>query len=775
MKTKRSLCLLLSLVLLAVCISAGTAEFYEEAAEEDPSALLEMAGALGGGSEEAEEEEFAGTFEMAATGRQIWSVSDGELLCTDMTTWEELDAVELEDLPEMAGIRPAGEEVTISCCGLGAFRENALLFLNWQDGGENHSMLFHLGLKDNEIQLLRTQDATEQLRLLFDGKTAWNEVNMTASGDAVYFGVLDSDFMFRQVLYHPDSGEVLTLEEQSLMIQYAVFPWQDHFLVLRVSLEEEQACELMKLDAVTGDISRVDTVKTGSFAQPMNLASDPAGENVCFTINNSAYRYRLGSGQAAEPFAVLPENPVDYRTGLAAGECYVVQTEERELMPVNIRATLSSTRLNIANIAADDSIADLAGLYNLQHPESYAAITDGGEESAVLDEMLSGSSRFDLYVVRMNTEAYSALLSRGYMGDMSGSSMLTALAEDFTPAVRQEIIRDGRLYAMPLYTDNRCLLLNTEWMAQTAGVPEESIPTSWPEFLALTARISQSGLLREDGGYCFGEPGMTAESFREQLLAWILNDCLLWLRQDESRLSQLPQVLTPILQAMETINFEGLGLAKEDAEDLTWFMTNPQKGVLTEEYLEIEASTREPGTVFWPLSVTAGGERLIPQEIAAVFVNPYSEHPDLALSYVEYVWENMDVLRKMIFCRSLNEPVVNSAYEEDLAYLEAMIPEYEAALEGAPGPEEKAVLTQELQNLQDELADYRENGRWYASEESIAAYREKEEQLRPAAPDFWSADEEDQAVLQYLDGMISADLFARQLQAALRMHQMELE
>ena len=158
-----------------------------------------------------------------------------------------------------------------------------------------------------------------------------------------------------------------------------------------------------------------------------------------------------------------------------------------------------------------------------------------------------------------------------------------------------------------------------------------------------------------------------------------------------------------------------------------------------------------------------------------MFVNPYSEHPDLALSYVEYVWENMDVLRKMIFCRSLNEPVVNSAYEEDLAYLEAMIPEYEAALEGASGPEEKAVLTQELQNLQDELADYRENGRWYASEESIAAYREKEEQLRPAAPDFWSADEEDQAVLQYLDGMISADLFARQLQAALRMHQMELE
>jgi hypothetical protein len=636
-------------------------------------------------------------------------------------------------------------------------------------------MLFYLGLKEKEIQLLKAQDATEQLRLLFDGKTAWNEMNMAASGDAVYFGVLDSDFMFRQALYHPDSGELLTLEEQSLMIQYAVFPWQNHFLVLRISLEEEQACELMKLDAVTGDISRVDTVKTGSFAQPMNLASDPAGENVCFTINNSAYRYRLGSGQTAEPFAVLPENPVDYRTALAAGECYVIQTEERELMPVNIRATLSSTRLSIANIAADDSIADLAGLYNLQHPESYAAITDGGEESAVLDEMLSGSSRFDLYVVSMNTEAYSALLSRGYMGDMSGSSRLTALAEDFTPAVRQEIIRDGRLYAMPLYTDNRCLLLNTEWMAQTAGVPEESIPTSWPEFLALTARISQSGLLREDGGYCFGEPGTTAETFREQLLAWILNDCLLWLRQDESRLSQLPQVLTPILQAMETINFEGLGLAKEDAEDLTWLMTNPQKGVMTEEYLEIEAGTREPGTGFWPLSVTAGGERLIPQEIAAVFVNPYSEHPDLALSYVEYVWENMDVLRKMIFCRSLNEPVVNSAYEEDLAYLEAMIPEYEAALEGASGPEEKAVLTQELQNLQDELADYRENGRWYASEESIAAYREKEEQLRPAAPDFWSADEEDQAVLQYLDGMISADLFARQLQAALRMHQMELE
>ena len=61
MKTKRSLCLYLALVMLFACIPAGTAEFYAETAEENPSALLEMADALEGGPEGTEEEEFAGT------------------------------------------------------------------------------------------------------------------------------------------------------------------------------------------------------------------------------------------------------------------------------------------------------------------------------------------------------------------------------------------------------------------------------------------------------------------------------------------------------------------------------------------------------------------------------------------------------------------------------------------------------------------------------------------------------------------------------------------
>ena len=71
------------------------------------------------------------------------------------------------------------------------------------------------------------------------------------------------------------------------------------------------------------------------------------------------------------------------------------------------------------------------------------------------------------------------------------------------------------------------------------------------------------------------------------------------------------------------------------------------------------------------------------------------------------------------------------------------------------------------------LNDYKENARWSASEQSIAEYRSLAEQMALTVPEFWSADEEDAAVLQYLDGMISADQFVNALVTTLRMQAME--
>ena len=85
----------------------------------------------------------------------------------------------------------------------------------------------------------------------------------------------------------------------------------------------------------------------------------------------------------------------------------------------------------------------------------------------------------------------------------------------------------------------------------------------------------------------------------------------------------------------------------------------------------------------------------------------------------------------------------------------------------------KAAIQDELAELQAFMQDYAANAQWSASEASIALYRSLEPLMRPALPAFWSADAEDVAVLQYLDGLISAETFVSELKDALNMAALE--
>ena len=73
------------------------------------------------------------------------------------------------------------------------------------------------------------------------------------------------------------------------------------------------------------------------------------------------------------------------------------------------------------------------------------------------------------------------------------------------------------------------------------------------------------------------------------------------------------------------------------------------------------------------------------------------------------------------------------------------------------------------------LNGYRENAGWIVSESSIAEYRALSSQFAPAVPEFWSADEEDAAVLQFLDGMMPAEQFVAQFVSSLKMALLEGE
>ena len=134
---------------------------------------------------------------------------------------------------------------------------------------------------------------------------------------------------------------------------------------------------------------------------------------------------------------------------------------------------------------------------------------------------------------------------------------------------------------------------------------------------------------------------------------------------------------------------------------------------------------------------------------------------------MEYAWNNLDILDKMSLSASMNEPVENPSYDEDIAYLEMLVSSYQDSIINAETDEEAASLREELDELEDFLTDYRENAFWLASRESIGNYRALSVQLipDPAVPEFLNDTDEIQQ--QFLAGAISQDQFAAALEMIL--------
>ena len=121
---------------------------------------------------------------------------------------------------------------------------------------------------------------------------------------------------------------------------------------------------------------------------------------------------------------------------------------------------------------------------------------------------------------------------------------------------------------------------------------------------------------------------------------------------------------------------------------------------------------------------------------------------------------------------SINEPIENEYYEESLSYYDQSIAEIEAALETAADEETREQLMQSLEDMKGYREDFLENGRWDVSPEAIERYRAQAAMLTLQKESIWGSDAYTQ-VQQYLDGALSAQQLASELEKTLQMRRLE--
>lgn len=707
--------------------------------------------------------------DMAVCGGLVWRVDDMTILCEDV----EAGAIRAT-LPLSECLQPDEKLLRVS---VAAWTEDSILLALYMSDGAIR--LLELCLAEGAISVIKEYDASDQLGFLADDLAKWYEVNMIGCGRRLFIAALDDAYHFHFFSYTPDTEALVPLGERSLAAYTAAMPYDGDLLIAGPGEVDESLLELTRLSLDDGSTQLLGTVALDSALHAANFAWDGSEGLLYYSINNTVYALSPGSAEAPKAVGALDSAPAELRLGIVAGDRYAALSENGRLLSCDIHSTVTFTaQLRIANCVDDEIVVAAARDFGIDHPGCTASVADIPEETNLLSELKAHPSEYDAYVLDLHSDLYRSLGESGFIADLSGIDTLVSATSDMTPRMAKALQMDGHLCAVPTAIGSYCQLLNVPAAQALTGLSPEALPTDWPGFLALLGQLADSGALATDGDYRLFGADMPADVLRDMVFGSMVQDCLLWIEADETAVDRLSQALPPVLEAFNSVDWSRLsaidhlpalsqpGTASGDFQLEQY--DSGRTALLDSGMPDITVAPQAEGMAYWPLSVQPGGERLISQVAFVLCVNPHSDSPEAALAFAAQAWEKTNVETKMALCQSMNTPVANTAYQEDLDYMAQDTALLKQDIAETQDAEARASLQAQLDDLQAYMEDYRNNGQWLASEASIAHYRSLADALVPIAPDFGFDDALSDLMFQFLDGALTPEAYANRFAEAVR-------
>lgn len=768
---KKVVCLLL---LLSLCLTAAGCGAPSASTQAQTAADMPVTAPVGTFPPEfltvqslptVNEEAISECPDLAVTGKTVWRITHGSLLCEDPAAGNTLASRQISELLDWQ---------SVDFRALAAWSGDSVLACFAGDGGAQ-AELIELGLDGAAVKEGRRYDAAEKLGFLFK-KDAWLEVDMTSCGQSLFFAALDPDFALNFFLYTPETGALLELGKQELGEYNAAFSTGEKIILALPDEIEDTILHLVRLSSTDGSREELCSITMDSAHEAANLAYDASAGCLYYTVNSALYAVTPAKDEPPRIVGGLGAVASSFRLGALVNGRYVCHGLEGQLLSCALDGAYSVVQLRIADTQWADTLADAARDYGVVNPARVVSVLPSAEENELLEELRQSPDAYDAYVVQLDSAACRALFAEGFTADLSGNEVLAAVRDHMPARMRAALEDGGELKAFPLAVYNTTQTLNLAALKDLIGMEADQAPTDWKGFLQLLQKLAKKNALADQKEYVLYSD-ITVGEYRDMVLEKILQSCQLWVRSGEGSASQLKKLLPPILKEYEKVDWIHLGLPLESLDDMGFSMNTDvavggkdgvAKGsssmstgsfgipVVADELLEIEVIDMEEGAQFWPLSLQSGGQRQILQNLAVICVNPNSPNREAAADFVEYIWRKMGTTAKMTLCASLNDPVVNEHYKEDLAFFEEEAASLEREALREKDPVKKEILNVQAKQTREFAARFRNNAAMAASEESIAYYRSVQDGMIPIGDGFWSNEASIEAEYDYLDGFISA-------------------
>ena len=528
----------------------------------------------------------------------------------------------------------------------------------------------------------------------------------------------------------------------------------------------EPRVELCALELESEGVEVLCEMPMDGYSAPSMLYYDAQADLLYYVSNGELWRMPLTDPAAAESVADMP---LSY-----SGQTQPVLTEDGYFIAADyetvVRRNTDPSQRAQTRIVVQDAYADAVDrayyAFTGANPDVEVVKKDVTED--IVQAMMSQSSDIDIYVLGMSGAEFATLLDRGYAVELGGSEKITGLVGQMYPALAEGVSRDGMVYALPLEIYSRTTMGYDMEAFQRLGLSEEDVPTTWDELLDLL--IALPDYMANDEDVSMFEPYVTQEDARESLFSMILDNYLLYIDQPDQEFTLDTPLLRGLLEKLETVDFEALGLISRDEAGTSFSWSAEPGDFMFSMTASIDVYNYDNFTPML-LGFEEGVPGMMSVQVNAALVNPFSQNVETAIAFLETVADNLDEIFRIQTMPGENTPVRSSYYEENMESYEEQLAYLRESLESAEDEETRATYEQNIAEMEGYMQEYEEEDSWEVSAASIDHYRGYAENM--VVPSNMDDAEFYELRMQYVDGLIGMDEMISKIDQRLTMMRME--
>ena len=592
-----------------------------------------------------------------------------------------------------------------------------------------------------------------------------SKVYARSYGDSGYPELLEIDL---------ENAEVneLTLDIESDVQSMSTFADGKLLLVATDYSVDPMVTSLLLYDIESEEITDLGQLPSDGWTAPAALTYDEARGMLYYVLSGSVWRLPVSETGLGEPeeFSDMPLEIYSDSAAVILDNLYILSAYNGVVGRDVTIEKLPEQQLHIDNIGYVETIRNAYFDFTDAHPEFVVSISNGGSSNLIQD-MMNRSSEVDIYTLNVEDSAFSALMNRGFLAELGGSQVLSDGVNAMYDFLKAVVMKDGELYAVPLDMYANSMSMNRALIVDKMGY--EKLPDNWVDLFAMLADMASTGKLQDFPEVTFFGPGYTEMDVKSNMFMDMMNSYYLWLDQGEENLMRSSEVLMQLCQAFEAIDWSAFGLPTDYDYEGSWEYNEEnilfRQDSISPQYYYNEALE----TV--PMAVIPGEKPLIGARVTVAFVNPFSTQREAAIAYLEAAFGKLSAGQRITMMPGENGPVLSPYYEENLKYYNDSIAEYEKQLADENLDEEtRDMLTLSLEDMKKWRAEYEEEGRWDISEKDIERYRQYGDFMAATRSSLWGGDGDTYSqIYQYLDGAITAQQLAAELEKTLQMQRLE--